>query len=324
MQKLLSIVLLLLSLNAFAQTTSPAVIGLRKAFATAYQSCESLQLKPMTSDVPDVEGVENNGRYPNSVTGHYVKITDPQAVARTHYYIKESRPAPGCLDVKSYPMVYDYGGKPNTKDGDLNYWKTSNGGSPGLGIDCSGYVFTSLAAGGLRLKSGKALKVGEVHQYPARMYVHPDQSGFTCLEPKKMGISGTLKPGDILASDYHVAMVESVGPDPLGLKRHPDCVSINYRDFDFVIAQSSPDQNNIGINKYEAREYLSSFSTFLFRWGLERYAREACEAQRKKANVVTAIKYFGISEHTMTESCLQDALPLRGESCIQACPEIFE
>ncbi|WP_413289862.1 hypothetical protein [Bdellovibrio sp. HCB337] len=324
MKTLLSIITVFFSLNAFSQNPSPAVMGLRKALATAYQSCESLQLKPMARSIADVEGVENNGRYPDSLTGHYVKITDPKAVARTHYYIREYRPTPGCVNVQNYPMVYDYGGKPSTKDGTLNYWITSNGGSPGLGIDCSGFVFTSLAVGGLRLKSGKALRAAEVHQYPARMYVHPDQSGFSCLAPKKVGTAGVLKPGDILASDYHVAMVESVGADPFGLKKHSNCVSITYKDFDFVIAQSSPDQNNIGINKYEAREYLAEFSTFLFRWGLERYAKEACEAQRKKTDVVPYVKYFGISEHKMTAECQQPAIALRGESCIQECPEIFE
>lgn len=317
-------VTIFLCLNAVAEAPPPAVVGLRKAFATAYQSCESLQIKPMNRSIADVEGVENNGRYPGSQTGHYIKITDPKAVARTHYYIREYRPTPGCVNVQNYPMVYDFGGKPNTKEGDLNYWKTSSGGSPGLGIDCSGFVFTSLAVGGLRLKSGKALRPLEVEQYPARMYVHPDQSGFSCLEPKKVGISGTLKPGDILASDYHVAMVESIGADPFGLKKHPSCFNITYRDFDFVIAQSSPDQNNVGINKYEAREYLAEFSTVLFRWGLERYAKDACEAQRKRIDVVPYVKYFGISEHKMTPSCRQPALALRGQSCIQACPEIFE
>lgn len=324
MRALLSTVFILSSLNALAEPPPPAVVGLRKAFATAYQSCESLRLKPLDRSSPDVEGVKNNGRYPRSWTGHYVKITDVAAIAQTHYYIREFRPAPNCLNVQDYPMVYDFGGKPNTTDGTLNYWKNSSGGSPGLGIDCSGFVFTALAVGGLRLREGKTLMATEVNQYPAKMYVHPDRTGFSCLAPKKMGTSGTLNPGDILASNYHVAMVESVGPDPFGLKKHADCKDITFRDFDFVIAQSSPDKNNIGINKYEAHAYLSSFFRFFFRWGLERYAQAACKAQQNGTDIVPEVGYFGVSEHKMTPECRQPAIRLHRESCISSCPEIFE
>jgi hypothetical protein len=329
MKKLLSSVLVLVSFNAFADAPlsgpGPAVMGLRKAFATAYQSCESLRLKPMNYDTPKVEGIKTEGFYPNSWTGHYVKITDPAAVASTHYYIRESKPAPGCLNVQENQMIYDYGGKPNTKEGILNYWVNSNGGSPGLGIDCSGFVFSSLAAGGLRLFEGKTLKAKEVHQYNAKMYKHPQESGFTCLAPKKLGVSNVLKAGDILASNYHVAMVESVGPDPFGIAKHlDDCSLITHHDFDFVIAHSSPDKNNIGINKYDARSYLSGFFKFFFRWGLVRYAREACEAQVAGKDVVPVVGYFGVSEPKTTPECMQKAIPLAGESCIQSCTEIYE
>ncbi len=324
--KTFSILILLISNLAAARAPHPAVVGARKALATAYQSCESLQLKPMDRDVADTEGVEVIGNYPGSFTGHYYAITDQAALARTHYYIKDFQQKAGCMDVKKYSMIYDFGGKPYTTsdpNGSLNYWKNNGDGSKGLGIDCSGYVFTSLAAAGLRLKAGKQLKAFEVENYPARSYMNPADEGFTCLAKPKMGKSGWLKPGDIISGKYHVAMIERVGNDPFGILQNKDC-NISYKDFDFVIAQSSPEQNTIGINKYDAKEYLSAFDKFLFRNGLEKYAQEACEAYYSGSDVVTSSSSFSVVRHKMTPECIQPAIKLEGESCIASCSEINE
>ncbi len=307
--------------------TSLSVMGIRRAFATAYQSCQSLKLPPMRKDSPDLEGIEDLGSYPGSWTGRILKISDQAAVARTHYYIKDFAPSTGCVDVKKKSMIYDFGGKPYTTsavDSTLNYWKTNGDGGAGLGIDCSGFVFTSLAAGGLRLREGKQMKASEVENYPARSYMDPVDSGYTCLAKAKMGKkSGWIQPGDIMATKYHVAIVERVGEDPFGILKNKDC-DISYKDFDFVIAQSSPDQNNVGINKYEAREYLSIFKHFQFKNGLEEYAKNACEAYYQGKETVTNSSSFSVVRHKMTPGCLQPEIKLDGQSCIQSCPEFFE
>lgn len=319
-------ILLFLFSSNIVWAAHPAVVGARKAMATAYQSCQSLRLPAMTQDTLDVEGVEEIGNYPGSWTGHYYAITDQAALARTHYYIRDFQQAPGCVDVKKYSMIYDFGGKPHTTadaNSVLNYWKNNNDGSKGLGIDCSGYVFTSLAVSGLRLKAGKVMKASEVGNYPARSYMDPASSGFTCLAKPKMGKKGWIQAGDILSSKYHVGMVERVGADPFGILKNKNC-NISYRDFDFVIAQSSPEQNTIGINKYEAKEYLAPFDKFLFRNGLEAYAREACEAYYANQEVVTSSSSFSIVRHKLTPECVQPVIKLEAESCVATCSEFNE
>jgi hypothetical protein len=306
---------------------SPMILGARRAFATAYQSCESLSLPAMTNSTPDTEGVEETGSYPGSWTGKYYAITDQAALIRTHYYIKGYKPKAGCVDVTKYSMIYDFGGKPWTSsdpNSSLNYWKNNADGSPGLGIDCSGYVFTSIAAGGLRLVANKPMHAAEVEDYSASMYVDPTESGFTCLNKPPMGKSGTLKPGDILASKYHVALVESVGVDPFGITKYSDCDQITYRDFDFIIAQSSPDKGTVGINKFEAKEYLEPFLKFIFRGGLEQYAREACKAYQSGGDSVVESGSFGISRHKLTPECSQNEIKLESQSCIDSCKELYE
>lgn len=310
------------------RASAPSVVfGARKAFATAYQSCQSLSLPPMTRSTPDTEGVEETGNYPGSWTGKFYAITDHEALNRTHYYIKNYKPAPGCMDVKKYSMIYDFGGKPWTTsdpESSLNFWKNNSDGSPGLGIDCSGYVFTSIAAAGLRLKANKRLKAAEVEDYPASMYINPPDNGFSCLKKPPMGKSGTLKAGDIIASKYHVALIERVGADPFAIKKYSDCSQITYRDFDFVIAQSSPEHGVIGINRYSAKEYLDPFTKFIFRGGLEEYAREACKAYQDNGDTVVDSSSFGVSRHKLTPECLQNEIKLESQSCIESCTELYE
>jgi hypothetical protein len=316
-----------MQIAAFTANVPLSVLGIRTAMATAYQSCEALALKPMTGATPNVQGIVVTGNYPGSWTGKYYKIEDQDALIKTHYYIKDYKPQKGCIDVKKKSMIYDFGGKPYTTSSassTLNYWKNNGDGSPGLGIDCSGFVFTSLASAGLRLVAGKRTRASDVENFPAAMYVDPQDNGFSCLTKAKMGLSGTVMSGDILATKYHVAIVERVGPDPLAINKYADCSKITYRDFDFVIAQSSPDKGTIGINKFEARDYLSPFLHFGFRGGLEQYARAACEAFHKGTDSTPSLGSFGVSRHKMTSECLQNEIPLEGQSCIESCHELLE
>ena len=311
--------------RAFETQTPLAVLGLRRAFATAYQSCESLRLEPMTKSTPSCQGVVDAGPYPGG-GGRLRKITNQGQLAETHYYVKNVSPAPGCVDVKKYTMIYDYGGKPFTtssSNSSLNYWKTNRAGSKGLGIDCSGYVFTSLAAGGLRLVKGRPLKAFEVEDYPARMYIRPARNGFSCLENAQIGKNFDLKPGDIISSKYHIVMVDSVGKDPLAIRKYQDCNEITYFDFDFVVAQSSPEQNSIGINRYSAKDYFSQKYFNPIQYGLVSFARSACQAYQQNRDIRPTSSSFGVARHVMTDECLQPDLSLDGSACIDGCGELF-
>jgi hypothetical protein len=312
--------------QALKLNTPLAVLGIRRTLATAYQSCQSLRLPPMTRAVPAIEGVEDAGPYPGG-GGRFRKITDQAALARSHYYVRDFTPSPGCVDVKKATMIYDYGGKPFTTSdprAGLNYWKNNSDGSKGLGIDCSGYVFSALAAGGLRLIKNRQLKPLEVEDYPARMYIDAAKNGFSCLEKAKMGKTFNLRPGDIAATKYHVVIVEKVGKDPLAIRKYANCNRITYSDFDFTVAQSSPEQNSIGINRYNAKEYLAQKFLNPIRSGFVDYARAACVAFQSGKDVASGTSDFGIVRHKMTPECLQPDVKLVGSACTDNCPELFE
>jgi hypothetical protein len=303
------------------------ILGSRKAMATAYQSCESLDLEPMTRAVPPVQGVEVIGVSPDG-NGKIRKITNQAALARTHYYIKNFTANATCKDVRKYSLIYDYGGKPyasTSPTSPLNFWKNTSGGSPGLGIDCSGYVFSAVAAGGLRLRAGKPLKALEVQDYPARMYMNPGNNGFSCLAKAAFGKNLDLKAGDIVATDDHIVLVEKIGRDPLAIRKYANCENITYKDFDFTITQSSPEQNAIGINRYIASEYLAQKSTNSSMFsGFRDYAIAACKAYQAGKDTFISSSKMSIVRHKMTADCLQNEIPLEGESCIDSCRELLD
>ncbi|MFN8944010.1 MAG: hypothetical protein ACK5WZ_05230, partial [Pseudobdellovibrionaceae bacterium] len=104
--------------------------GLRWTMATVYQTCESLKLKPVDKLVEAVQGVRKN-----SETGgrSYSSISD---IVRTHHYYRGMSYGQSCVDVSKKPVVYDYGGVSELKNGQLDMFVNKGGGSA-LGIDCS-------------------------------------------------------------------------------------------------------------------------------------------------------------------------------------------
>lgn len=303
-----------------------SVLGVRKAMATAYQSCNSLRLPALTQAVSPSEGIKDIGTFPGGL-GRVREIVDQAALAKTHYYVKDYTPVMGCIDVKKQTMIYDFGGKPYTSSAvgaSLNFWRNGGQGSSALGIDCSGFIFSSIASSGLRLAKGKTLKAHQVNDYPARMYIDASSNGFTCLEKAKMGKSLDLQAGDIVATQTHVVMIESVGRDPLAIHKYKDCSQISYKDFSFVIAQSSPEQNAIGINKYDIVEYLAQKGSDPILPGFVAYAQAACRAYRAGVDVAAGDRTFGIVRHKQTPDCLQSEIALEGFSCVRDCEELYQ
>jgi hypothetical protein len=118
-----------------------------------------------------------------------------------------------------------------------------------------------------------------------------------------------------------VVMIDEVGADPYGIApitKIADCTSANlpYSKFDFVIAQSSPSKNGIGVNRYQARDYLKESSTY--RDGLTRYAIAACKA---KFGTITTVDTTNLSvvRHKKTPECKAAALVANKEECVDSC-----
>ncbi len=304
---------------------SNIVIGARKVLVTAYQSCEAIALPPMTKSTPSVEGISRVGTHADGV-GAKRAISDLQSLLKTDYYLQNYKTNSACQDIRSNPPIYDYGGKPSASSdasSALDFFTNAGSGTTVRGVDCSAYVFSAVAAGGLRLSPGKKLKAILVNGISSTMYMDPANNGMTCFDKVKMGVSSTLKAGDIAAIKGHVILIDSVGSDPFGIAKiqnSSQCSSLTIANFDFVVAQSSPSKNGIGINRYRGQDYLSEEPTL--RTGFEAYARQACTAKFQNKDVAMTATNFQIIRHNQSATCRDNPVALVGESCAKACSSL--
>lgn len=310
--------------QALAAGVPLAVFGERWAFATAYQSCQSVRLAPLDDKVGDIKGIAITGKHPDGV-GNKRVIASLSEVQSTHPYIKNvSSYAEGCFNVRKSPLIYDYGGKPyatTAATSPIDLFKNNGDGTSVLGIDCSGYVFTSMATAGLRLKEGRSLKASDSWAWGSTSYVEPQNNGLTCLSKISVTAATSLKAGDIVAVPGHVLMIDRAGTDPFGIskaKTTSDCNSITPAQFDFSVAQSSPNKEGVGINHYEARYYLPTSSKM--QAGLLKYAYYACLAKVNAKTYTPNLGNLSVVRHKGTTACTDKRVTLARESCIQACP----
>ncbi len=306
------------------QSLNPVVSGAVRVMATAYQSCTPVHLAALTEDTPDVKGIKIIGKHANGI-GAKRGISDLAALNRTHPYIKYGiEHDASCFDVTKKPLIYDYGGKPFATSGDdakIDFFKNAGSGTDVLGIDCSAFVTSSLAASGLRLSPGKKIKAYHTAGVSARMLMSPSSNGMQCLAEWSPKSSDTLKSGDIVATTGHVVIVEVTGDDPFGLSRAnsaADCTTskINDSGFDFDIVQSSPVKNGIGIDRIRASAFLKTHSSMQSTFAS--YAVMACHAKFGKStgSPPTAGR---ITRHKRTTECLDRRVALEKEACVKAC-----
>lgn len=128
-------------------------------------------------------------------------------------------------------------------------------------------------------------------------------------------------PGDIIAINGHVNIIDAVGADPFGLNRATsvaDCTTtrLTSSGFDFVIAQSSPSKGGIGINRYLAKDYLNESSTY--KTGLTAYAVAACKA-KFSASATVSSPNLSIVRHRRTAECKAEPLVSRNMECVDSC-----
>ncbi len=298
------------------------VFGAMKVVGVLYQSCEAVQLDAMNADTESAQGITRTGTHPDGIGGRRY-VTDLQALLKTHHYLKNHRQpsSVSCFDVTQNPPIYDYGGKPNTDADRLNFFKNAGSGTTVLGTDCSGFVFSSLAAAGLKIKSGVPLRPQHVHNIGSRQFRDPIGSKMDCIAPITVTASEALRPGDIVAINGHVLMVDDLGSDPFGLKNITDvkqCKSsnISYRNFTFNILQSSPSKGGHGVNRYKVADYLAGTGTI--RDGLEDYALEACFAKFGEPRT-PKVSTLSIVRHTGTSECIAPEVALQNQSCFESC-----
>lgn len=313
--------------RASSQLPRP-VYGMRFAFATAYQSCHALGESVINQSTPEIDsaGIKITGTHPDGIGSRRV-IASITALLRSHPYYKNTNSYDrGCLNGHDYPMIYDYGGKPYATTGansTFDFFKNGGNGTSALGTDCSGLIYTGLATAGLRLAPNKVVKASGVNGISSRMYVEPQENGLTCLEKITLSANSDLKAGDIVAVPGHVLMIDSVGSDPFGLngvQSAADCAKVAARNFNFVVIQSSPSKNAVGMNRFEARDYL--YESEKMRVGLEKYATYACLARINNKSYTPNLGTLSVIRHKMTSSCLGTRIKLARESCVQSCPQL--
>ena len=309
--------------QATAAGVNAAVFGERWAFATAYQSCQTLTMEPLSSKTPNIQGITITGKHSDGI-GNKRMISSLAKVDATHPYIKDvASYGESCFDVRSNPLIYDYGGKPyvtTATSSPIDLFKNGGDGTSVLGIDCSGFVFTSMAAGGLRLKSGRTLKASDALAWGSTSYVEPQNNGLTCLSKITVTPTTSLHAGDIVAVQGHVIMIDKVGADPFGIanaKTTSDCSALTSKGFDFVIAQSSPSVGAVGINHFVAKDYLPTESKMDV--GLTKYAYYACLAKINNKSYTPNLGTLSVVRHKGTSDCIDTRVALAHESCIQSC-----
>lgn len=301
-----------------------ALYGAYKTFSVAYQTCSALSVATLKAGTALVNGITVTGKHANGVGSKRI-VRNADLVFKTNpYYANRLSPANGCFTAEKSPLIYDYGGKPYASSalGTIDLFKNAGTGTSTLGIDCSGFVASSVLVSGLRLKSGVTNKAAQSGGTNAAMFANPVGNGLTCFAPLVSSKSATLKPGDIVANGGHVFMIDTVGADPFGIanaKTAAQCNAVTAARFDFTIIQSSPSKNGIGMNRYQGADYLAVTSSF--RSGLEAYAKSICQVklglikQKTLANRSLAV----VVRHTGTASCVDKPVQLVGESCMKSC-----
>lgn len=308
-------------------TSNLPVRGALRVLATAYQSCQAPRLAAMTRSTASIGSgaVTIVGTHSDGIGKKRVVSNAAQLMA-TNYYTKGGvETGSSCFNIKSNPLIYDYGGKPfatATSTSTLNLFKNSGSGTAALGIDCSGYVFSSMAVSGLRLSPGKKLTAAQVYGVSARMFMDPANNGLKCFAPVPSKKDDSLRPGDILASKGHIVMVASVGSDPFGIAKTmsmSDCSAarLSFRNFDFEIMQSSPIKGGIGINRIQMADYLEDNGADM-KAGLIDYAVAACKAKFGAPGTVKPTT-ARLVRHSLTADCKDTAVPLEKESCVSSC-----
>ena len=294
--------------------------GVSNVFAVAYQSCRALEVAPADANTPNVEGITILST-PNPENGGLQRvITSLTKVKETHPWVRvASSGSSACFNVLGSPLIYDFGGKPKWSSNIIDFFTNSGSGTSVLGVDCSGFIGSVLSAVGARYAPGIDNKPVYINQ-KSNKFINAKTSGFKCFENISVKSGETIKPGDIAAVEGHVLMVNSIGADPFGLKKvssQSKCSQMTIGNFDFVLAQSSPSKNGMGINKFIAKDYLNG-SDKMGNLFLD-MAKASCQAAFTLKTVTPSFQGYGIIRHKGTSECMATKATLARQACVSAC-----
>jgi hypothetical protein len=311
------------------RTTVPASLyGAYKTLSVGYQSCNAVALPALSLSIAAISGVTVTGNHVSG-TGLTREVTDAAAVYRTNpFYSGRRSPASGCFTAPDSPLIYDYGGKPytTTAGSTIDLTRNAGSGTDALGIDCSGFVTTSVLAGGLRLKQNVSSKAAQSGGVSASMFADPSGNGLTCFNRLASTKTEDLRSGDIIANTGHVVLVDKVNADPFGIagaKTAADCDKVTASNFKFTIIQSSASKGGIGMNRYLASDFLAGYSAM--NSGLVAYAKSFCRVRLGLDPVTTLANTSKavVIRNQGGAACTDTRIALTGESCLQGCGSVM-
>lgn len=235
-------------LSSGVETNNDAAVGMRLALATMYQSCEAPTITISNSLVSRSSPV--SGR-PRSLMNR-TRVTEYKRF--NPYLANRTSVRNGCFNVLAQPPIYGYGAKPGTSSGEILFHRDQSnrplcGGTgksgvscssqPVSAIDCSGFVTGALRRMGLNIKPNEKFIPGNINTTGLNDNTVARNS---CMELAEASPEISIVPGDILNKGAnHVVMVDEVGADPLGIKKHVrnnTCRNLSVEDFDFKFIHS--------------------------------------------------------------------------------------
>lgn len=204
-----------------------------------------------------------------------------------------------------------------------------------IGLDCSGFLGTAFAAGGLKFFKGQK---GPSFAICSRWIEDKKDKPDSCMTnvPFSLKDGSGLKEGDLInVGGHHVVMVDRVGPDPFGvekaLREKKSCSAITVSDFNFSILHSSAIGSwgifRTHINIYESALNKDGKKRLIARM-LEDLARQICEtSKRNGTGTIVAPNFkkkypFSVLRHKAEPACFfpeTGRYPFRNEACVEKC-----
>lgn len=320
--------------NKFGDEKSihPAAFGARKVLAAMFQSCKALT-QVIDDKTPPLEGVTTVKMKRGSAIPKKRKITNTKAYVDSHIVLnklKEDKNYPGekCEDVTKKPPVYGYGSRkaPN-KSGVLNLSSSGAGvissSKPAAGIDCSAFISTALGTQGLKVSK----KAGPFTDNTTRSFHSFLGSKNSCLKRATYSEDQSIVPGDMInVAGSHIVMVDSVGEDPLAIKRFAksgNCNSISVKDFDFTYIHSGNINNSYGPSRVHISKHSGGTMWNNLRTTAVKMCKRIVEGKKKSVSMKSLSSYskFSVIRHNTTDpDCVSnERIKLRNEECVDGC-----
>ncbi|MCO4793748.1 MAG: hypothetical protein KC493_08555, partial [Bacteriovoracaceae bacterium] len=304
------------------------------------QSCKAIDL-PIDRETQPLKGVYSakivDGQ--KGVSGGRVrKITNNTAYVNSHKVLKELRndesypSGPQCRDATKTPPVFGYGSRkiPSRNTGMVKIFSKGSGvartSKAAAGIDCSSFISNALGAQGLKVSKTS----GPFTSHTTRSFHAQANKSNSCLKHAKVTPDDAIRPGDMInVSSSHIVMVDSVGDDPLGIKKYSatgNCNGINPREFDFTYVHSGAIRNSYGPSRVKAN--VHSGGTM---WNnLRVLAVKLCQKKVAQDNAIRDSRMVGMStrfsliRHQSNDpQCISDKrIKIEGEDCINKCENV--